>query len=308
MIRATFALLFLCIAAPASAREPIPSCATSSDCPSGYTCESQTYDQCPPCREGEECGDCTSETYSYCSPPPPAPCNADSDCSNDQVCVSYTYGTCSGVACSSEDPNCEQTEPTCTETTEAYCVPRYFAPCQIDADCGSGFTCETSEICSCSGSTGSSEEGEPTDFSEDCSCEPTGEKYCNLIPVVCDTDNDCASGLVCLELGDVVVSDGGDSTDPTTPDGDTEPVDPTFPPESESYCAPADIGYWGAGSADKESSAQIGDYDAAERISWAQNDDGSASGDKAEPGCATPGGGLSLLALFGLPPLRRRRS
>lgn len=303
MIRTSLALLVLFMAAPASAREPIPSCATDADCPTNYTCESETYDQCPPCREGEECGECTSETYSYCTPPPPTPCTTDNDCSDDQVCVSYTYSTCTDFACSSEDPSCEQTEPSCTEFSKAYCVPRYFAPCQVDADCGSGFTCEASEICSCSGSTGSSEEGEPTTPDESCSCEPSGEKYCQLIPVECDADSDCASGLVCLELGDVTVSD---TPEPIRPGEDTEPVDPTTP-DASSYCAPEDIGYWGGAASTGDSAEKLGEYDAAERVTWGEDENG-ASGSKAEPGCATPGAGLSLFALFGLVALRRRRS
>jgi len=289
-------------------------CAVDSDCPANFTCESDSFASCPPCADdGSVCALCEPQSYSYCMPPPPTPCSADADCDGGDVCVSYTYETCSGTGvgyvCPSEGP-CEvppvmEEEPTCEAQTEAYCVPRYVAPCQAAADCGPGFTCDAYESCACSGSGGVPRDGQTEpDVQPDCICEPSGEKYCQVIVVECDTNADCAQDLECI-------SGPSETTVSVDPDGsDTMSTDPA--PAPVSYCLPPGYGYWGGtsgGDVVAQESGVNGTLSTSDRISWGTNaSDGSGSKGTTD-GCSTTKGdaSLSLLGLLGLVGWFRRR-
>ncbi len=294
-------------------------CAVDADCPSTFTCVTDDFESCAPCPDdGSDCtSTCSGGSYSYCMPPPPTPCSADSDCSGADVCVSYTYEACSGsgtsVACVEGEP-CEippvmEEEPSCETQTEAYCVPRYVAPCQAAADCGPGFTCEAIEQCACSSGgavePNNSSDPEPMPV-DDCVCEPSGENYCQVIMVECHTDADCAQDLECIS------GPSYDTPVSVDPDGNGD-VSPSSDPASVSYCLPTGYGYWGetnGGDVVAQESGVNGDLSTSDRISWGTNpaDGGSGSKDSSAT-CSTIEGdaALSLLGLFGLVGWFRRR-
>lgn len=322
-------VLACCWAVPALAQDDTPpdvmpsgECTVDADCPTGFSCESINVGVCTDCDPADpNCvSGCTSESYSYCEPPPPTPCTSDVNCADGEVCVSYSYEVCSGtaVACAPNEP-CENVEPVeeCETIKEAYCVPPYVAPCQADADCGPGFTCEAYEMCSCSGSTGvpvdgTDPEGDVRPTEPDCVCEPSGENYCQVIEVECTTDADCADGLACVAGGgDTIVPEPLD--DSTDPDGGTVEPTPVDPAPAVSYCLPPGYSYWGGPTGDSAIAAEAGiegdaNFAGSDRVSWGTDANGGTKGE-ASGGCATVGGEatLSLLGLMGLFGWVRRR-
>jgi MYXO-CTERM domain-containing protein len=306
-------------------------CTTDADCGAGFVCESVGGTDCavPTCPEGTECPevDCTSEEIFACVPDRSA-CTSDADCAEGLQCETYTYEQCSGggsvppCAPGEDCPQPEPVEPECETITESYCLPPYLGACTADADCGPGFTCEEYENCGCSssgssGSSGGSDGGVPPlppDGSdvppsegtpeEDCSCEPSGEFYCELVQVECTTDADCIDGFVCVDSPDA----GVPCT--ITPDGTEECGEPV---ESPSLCLPESYGDWvGAGggfpgSADDLASESGG----APRTDTEQN---AASSDDPteEDGCSstgTPAASMPLwLGLAALIGFRRRKA
>lgn len=91
----------------------------------------------------------------------PAPCTIDADCGPNMVCYTSTTSQCSGASakptCAPDSTNCAEIEsdpPVCTTSTIQQCAYRYEVPCKVAADCGVGFTCEESQSCGCSGSSG----------------------------------------------------------------------------------------------------------------------------------------------------------
>ena len=293
---------------PTAPPEPTGECAVDSDCPANFICQTEETGTCNDCAEGECESECITTGYSYCRPPPPTPCSADADCAGADVCVSYTYEACSGpvdIACSS-DPGDGPCDLECAVQTEAYCVPSYVAPCQADADCGAGFTCESNESCSCA-SSGSTGEGTDTyqtpNVEPSCSCEPTDGKYCRVIIVECGSDADCAQDLECVSGGNetTVDFDGTDSSGGASPE----------PSERVSYCLPPGFSYWGGtngGDEVAQESGANGTLSGTDRISWGTSSNGSGSKANAD-GCSTIEGdaALSLLGLFGLVGFFRRR-
>lgn len=291
-------------------------CTVNADCPANFTCETDNFASCPPCAgEGSVCDPCESDSYSYCMPPPPTQCAADSDCDGSDICVSYTYEACSGggsvdIACAEDEP-CElppMDAPTCESQTEAYCVPRYVAPCQAASDCGPGFTCEAAELCSCSsgGSMGGDGGSEPSpDQEPDCACEPSGEQYCQVVVVECQTDTDCAQDLECISGPSyetpVAVGSGSDNDVSPEPDSD-----------QASYCLPPGYGYWGSTSgsdAVAQASGANGTLSTSDRISWGMNPNDGGGSKASADGCSTIEGdaALSLFGLLGLVGWFRRR-
>jgi Cys-rich repeat protein len=275
----------------------------------------------PPC-EGEEFYECLFV---------PPMCDSDADCEAGFVCETYDSFDCDDVvspACpeGAECPVPEESDEDCVEESESYCVPPYFADCAADADCGPGFACVAEESCSCSGSSGGGtdsdggssepvpvpdEPGTPQDKDgEDCGCEPTGSMYCELIPVECTSDADCAEGASCLANPD------SDGTCTSTPGGDTVCDEPM---ESVSYCIPD--GYleymdsFGGGRGSDDVANESGLDGEGAPTADPNNDSGSNSastdGDEDGGGCSAAAGGsgssgwVIALALAGL--LRRKR-
>lgn len=328
------------------------------------------------CPEGEECEqpDCDSQVIMGCVPPPPEQCDpaqGASACGGGLVCVTYTFEACSGGGSTGsvgggtvdpdggsgggdamsgsdmgsddngggadEDAPDDEPDYSCMTEQESYCVPPYLAPCQADADCGGGFTCESYEVCSdcavgvtCTVDENGNEvcEEEPSDCQS--SCEPSGTKYCELQEVSCTSDSDCAQGMICetFEYG------GGAAPCYVDEMGNTDCPEPE-PAESESFCVPADWERWVGGYGYDESAGGGADYNDAvtsangrgEEEGWnlvdaevSQDTDGEKLGgagnsdvDEDGGGCQSAGKsgngmGLGLLAALGMMlGLRRRK-
>jgi len=211
------------------------------DCPTGMECAIEVIDLCPAlgivCLDEDE-GDCVTDEH--CGEPyesqicVPVQCESNSDCSGDTVCMQHTYGSCGGSDCAPGD-ECDE-EPECEEFSQAYCVPPYVAPCQVDADCGAGFYCEEAqEDCPVSS------DGDEVGCGSGVAAEGEGQKICVLIAVACEEDTDCEGELICLRSAggfngcpDVLRADGDD--------GIEDPNDSGCEVEEEEvagYCAPA---------------------------------------------------------------------
>jgi MYXO-CTERM domain-containing protein len=232
--------------------------------------------------------------------------------------------------------------PKSDEESTFFCAPEWLRPepCDTDADCSDGFSCVDVEICSCSG--GGAEPGwdgppfegdEDGGFKEDddCFCEPSGESWCELDEVECDSASDCPSGWTCESFSD------GDTVCWSGPDGDEGCEEPD---EDVSYCVPpyfTDVIGGVPGSGFQEDTATGGgtprdDVDSPEPFDpdsdagatppdgeadgstggstgggSARPESGSSGGCSAAPASAPTGGAL-LLGLFGaLGFVRRRR-
>lgn len=201
------AVMTLAVAGQARAYEE---CDTDADCVDGFRCEVMEIDACPDvvCPEGEECPEpdprtCETETFGMCVP---APCTTDADCGEGLQCLAVTYENCPAVEPCSPSGDCGEPEPSveCEEVVEYLCLPTFMAPCETAADCGEGFECREDEICGCSGGIPADPE-EPAPEPE-CTCEPTGDRYCAPIEVECTDDTACGAGWTCEIYGDAPVT------------------------------------------------------------------------------------------------------
>jgi hypothetical protein len=250
-------------------------CGTELVCPNNYKCVESAEEVCTPstancftgengtttCEKTEE-GTCSTETYYSCEP---LPCTDNSVCSADMTCHSYTSEACSGgsaVACDSATGDCPVNNVTeeCTTTEQSLCVPQWFIPCQVAADCGEGFTCEESSSCSCSGSAGttgrdaasggatSTDEGiggGSSGATESCTCAGTGTFTCVAKTIACKKDIDCPTHWTC---------DGNpNGTCTSSPDGSTDcKADPAM------VCTPPYANLFGNGGAARSEDSSIG--------------------------------------------------
>ncbi len=201
---------------------PWSECASDDDCGAGFVCEAVGGSDCA-CPAGADCMDCEPETFYGCVP---APCQSDADCGEGLVCLTFESASCSDTAepmpvCEPgqecEEPSGVPAPPECETETVSFCGPKYLAACEVDGDCGEGFTCEVAEECSCSGGGATPtdpvpEPGQdggdagdpmpPREFDdgappEECVCEPTGEKYCQAQEIACEDDAACPTGWTC---------------------------------------------------------------------------------------------------------------
>ncbi len=206
-------------------------CKTDSDCGEGYLCQivgssGSTGCACPSDVPAEECD---------CPPPEPSvdiygcvpkPCAVDADCGEGQKCVTIELGCPDVAVACTPDGECPPAEaPECDTSTTTQCQYDWEGTCENDADCGAGFACKAYESCTCSGGAASpASEGDdgsgappPAEEPSDCVCEPSAEKYCELLVVECESDDDCAPGLLCgssspVDMGVPCFDDNGDGS------------------------------------------------------------------------------------------------
>lgn len=223
------------------------SCSVNADCGKGYECTVVGGSGCaaPACAPGASCPPpepCKPTEIKACTP---ARCAADADCADGMLCHKWTEA-CPAVdcVCSSNTPKCDCPQPACDPTVLSICTPRYVLPCAAAADCGSGFTCEEQQSCTCSGSAGGaappagSAGAAPSDVAAplpkpSCSCSPSGVFQCVPKEIPCSADAQCPAGWGCRT--EVAVS----APPCLAPDCKTEPS----PEPQPSVCLP---NYYGA--------------------------------------------------------------
>ena len=323
-------------------------CTADTDCAKGWTCQVSGAVDCavPACPPGEKCesqpADCGHAESKSCQP---AACHADSDCAEGMVCYTFTSQSCSSSDCA-EGRECPEPASNCTSSTQSLCAPRYVLPCTTASDCGSGFRCESTEQCSCSGSAGGSAPSPGTNGSNasagsastpppetSCTCEPSKEKSCHTDPVTCAADSDCLAGWTCVAFvsNPPCASGGFDPAPGAGAQGGATPTPtPDCPAPTETkQCAPPyyalvgdsrGIGHDSLGIPTSGSGTNEGASDGAipptannpgDKGSTAAGDGDSSSsaGCSVTPGARTTGSTLALFGVLGLfSALRRRRA
>ena len=286
-------LILIALSATASAQVV---CEDDGDCSAGFRCEEVGVMGCdsPACPPGEECPDvfpCEEEPFRMCVP---GPCDSDSDCAPGLLCLAVVYDDCGSIPpCDPDEGPCELLPGDCTEETLGYCLPPYLTPCERDADCGPGFTCEQSEICRCSGS-GPGDDPEP-----DCTCEP-GERFCQVVPIACEDDAACPDEWSCEMVG----GSGTCWFDPESGEGGCEEE-----PDGEQLCVPPyflEVDGGGAGGGGPLDAATGG---AESRVTGEFERPAvstSRTGCSAAPGPVGAGLPIFVLAALGLLVTRRR--
>lgn len=321
-------------------------CSADSDCAKGWICHDSGTVNCavPSCPAGEKCesqpADCApSATAKTCQP---APCHADSDCAEGMVCYTFTSQSCAAAGCAAGQ-ECPEPAANCTTKTQSACAPRYVLPCTTASDCGSGFSCDSNEQCTCSGggsapSPGGTDGGAsagsgstpPPETS--CTCEPSKEKSCHTDPVTCDADSDCLAGWTCTAFVSSAPCASG-APEPAPGAGGQSGAIPAPPPDCPAptetkQCVPpyyALIGgdnrgishdslatpTSGSGTSEGASGAAIPPttHNADDKGSTSDGDSTSSAGCSVTPGARTTGSTLALLGVLGLfSALRRRRA
>ncbi|MFI5308573.1 MAG: hypothetical protein ACHQ53_14535, partial [Polyangiales bacterium] len=205
------------------------SCATDADCMKGFACTVVGGTACAgvACPSGQACPPsppCTSTDIKECRP---GPCTMDSDCVTGMVCLASTTMDCPPAAQIDCPPNafCAQPLPQpCVAKTEHNCVPRYLAPCKVDADCGAGFTC-VQDATTCTspmvslpapGAAGSAAPAPVPPSDPSCAQQGPSTFSCEAQQIACSASTDCPQGWSC-----------GDS--PTATVCSTPPTDPSVP-------------------------------------------------------------------------------
>jgi MYXO-CTERM domain-containing protein len=329
LLAAPAVLLVASFAHAIAAPEPQPGCGSGPACAYGFECTMVGSSGCAPtptCAPDTTCPEpvpCETKNEYACTP---AHCQTDADCTSGMVCHAWTEPCAVSDCACAPNEQCDCGAPTtCEPTTVSMCTPRYLLPCETAVDCGPGFSCEETQSCGCSGSSGSatpgSEKAAPappagggapaTDpIPPDCTCEPSGQKQCVAQELTCQSDAECPAGWSCEQevLPSAPACDGGNC--------DAVPA----PTPTRSLCQPA---YYGG---ETPSDLQVpgvpestGDGKGTTAGSDNPATDGNASGSgdaqsnessACQFGPATsPSGGFGLLAVLGaLFGLARRRN
>jgi MYXO-CTERM domain-containing protein len=351
---------------------PEDECATDADCPESgvgfrYACQEigggdTDCAEAPPCPEGESCPEpapCVERdfpTWNACIAMP-IPCETDADCGEGTECVRNEWESCSGGGgmeplptpderprdgggSSGSDPGADGSGEAvpgleCETVVEQYCAPKWVNGCEVDADCGDGFTCREYEACACAGGRptepdGGAPDGAGSDAPDsggdgfddgECSCEGTGEFYCEPATIECEADADCPSAWTCVS--------SGVSTTPCEidPDSGEETCDEGTETVGPSYCMPPGYEGWGGPALESGAGPRTSDDTAGEEgAPTVDSDNGAGGGDGIDSptspeegrakasgsGCTaaptTAPGGLALFGLAGLLlGLRRRK-
>lgn len=132
-------------------------------------------------------------------------CQTAADCGGPPAtCQLTTYQTCAGKdpACPAGSPCGEKptmpNQPGCAPYVEGICHQAYEQPCQVDADCGTGFRCAEQIGMACSGMGSSGSPGVAPTSHEECHVS-RGAFACELNRTPCTVDTDCAAGLRCQQ-------------------------------------------------------------------------------------------------------------
>ena len=235
-------------------------CTSGADCAKGLSCQvdGNVATSAVPCLAsdgGTECAPVVTPTTTTMSCQAAA-CATAADCGTNMVCHSQTSTTCTG-----DTPVAVKCDPTtgcdaasvsvpqsvvCTDTFTSTCTYTWELPCNANADCGDGFTCQPTTYGMCSGgsgtatgSTGTSSSGSgvgggsgsagaptpvpPPDVDAGVATTPvctTVSSYpgsCVANPVSCTTSAECPSGWTCALVSTGTASAGAPSTGPGVP-------------------------------------------------------------------------------------------
>jgi len=266
MAPARFAIgvIGIAITLTAPGRARAQSCATDADCAKGLSCQGYAAASTAgaPCMVADGGAVCPAppETTASSKTCLPAVCATDADCGLGMMCHGATTTACSTPAnpplkCdpASDCPAQPATQPAdCTTTTTWRCAYQWELPCNVDADCGDGFTCKPNEIGMCSGGSATATAGSggasagaggatgtgpvpaPADMDAGASAPVTCTTitsfpgYCQAKVSICTADADCPSAWTC-----VAANQGTAVASPTAmPDGGAPPpvaTDPSVP-------------------------------------------------------------------------------
>lgn len=243
-------------------------------CPAGYTCKVDSYENCTwECDDSDrmdcEVSSCETVEYTSCER---SVCETDEDCGGDMVCHETTGATCTEPAAPDCAPGeaCEEVPPSaCTTIEFKQCTPRAELPCEESSDCGDGYDCVPSVMCTCSGGSAVPDPGTPAPPAtaatptntpapsstavpvegdvapspappDDCTCSPSGTNYCQMKTIECTADADCPTDWTCEQFagecwadseGNTGCSEGPSQCYPAgTPGSTPGPVVPDAPP------------------------------------------------------------------------------
>jgi hypothetical protein len=352
----TLALGCFAVVLAAAPRARAATCGTT-DCGKGFTCVTISVPTPTPapavlCPKNTACPvvspdpavDAGATTVSSCEA---ASCTTDADCGTDMICHSSTEECASAGAACSVGTKCDPVPtPACTPKTISTCAYKWSFPCNVDADCGTGFTCMPQTATSCSGSGGG---GVPTPAvgtngsaassgpnmpapavdggATTPNCTTTAlPSRCQPNRIICETSADCPATWTCaaqpVGVTGVGVATSGSTTSPTsgsstsntssaiapTPSGSDPAIAMlcTPPGGDDVTAAPPREIANGGGDASTTSTSGGGDSTALPKAGGTP--DGSSS---TSSGCAIAGGtdasALGLVALGLLAVARTRR-
>jgi hypothetical protein len=337
-------------------------CASDKDCPQGYTCHADTVvAPTPGCKPGAECGHEDAGAPVVVSSCVPKSCSADTDCGAGMVCHEEKSVACSGgtavapPACPSDHPCSldagaappKPPEEMCTTTIVKMCAFNWQLPCNMDSDCGTGFTCKPTVSGSCSGSAGtgtatpgtsggsgsggssgsSGGAARPAPFAPPsdagaasppmCTTMTSYPGYCAPTVTTCTADGDCPTNWKCTEGYNTPVA-----SDP--PPGSSAPV---APPRMDAGAPPPKMctstlaggpardskGEVGAPGMGTSGGSNAGGSQPPLAPPGAVADAGAALATTKSSGCALGAGagssslGLVMVGMLGVALLRRRR-
>ncbi len=231
LLKATAALAVMSLAPNTFAQQE---CGDQT-CEEGFDCASFTG----LCRdvdcEGPDCEPCEEQEFFYCEA---AACESDDECGDYMVCATLEEYDCSNVKdsdCAPDEP-CEEPVEECDVLEVQRCSAPWDLPCDADADCGDGFTCEPHE-CGCTSAGGAAASGGGDGDSAgsedpatsgimladggDCVCDLPDGGWCKMVEQTCEEDSDCPDSWSCQERGDTgcwADSEGNTNCDSTEPE------------------------------------------------------------------------------------------
>jgi len=342
-----FSVGCLAVALAASPVARAQECETTVDCRKGFTCvivpsAEPTRGAAPDCATGGDCplvapppaADAGTVTTGYCAP---GSCTTVDDCGPNMICHTETYPSCPGAttpACppnSKCDPGPSTPAPACTTTTVSTCAYKWQLQCNVDTDCGAGFTCTPSVSVGCSGggsagtsgttSSGPSNSGTGGAASSagvavppDSHCTTTTSFPGSCTPNVtsCTATQDCPADWTCAPAPVAVSNQSGSGTAAAADIAPGAPV-PSVPIRPAAMTCTSPLGTTGVAVDSTGGKGQTTSGGAGGTSGGTTEPRASGtSGSSPSAGCALggrPSGSLAFaaLALLGLALSRRRR-